>query len=168
MCYRRASASRPWIKSLVLTVARRPLYRISATASANRQSPGLLAVAACVIALATAAGCGDSTPTAPSDPYKGIWSGTINDATAGAGTLRISLVEGLPLSGTWGATLPAASPIGLVTSEAVTTDKRSLALACGTAGSIGLSAIVSGRTMTGTYLAFGCGLSSGSISLVRP
>jgi hypothetical protein len=120
------------------------------------------------VAIAVAAGCGDSTPTAPSDLYKGLWSGTINDSTAGAGTLRISLRDGSPISGTWGATLPGASPIGFVTSEAVTTAKRSLALACGTAGSVGLSAIVDGKTMTGTYLAFGCGLSSGSINLVRP
>jgi hypothetical protein len=120
------------------------------------------------MALVAAAGCGDSAPTAPSDVYKGFWSGSINDTTAGTGTMRISLVEGSPLSGTWGATLPGASPIGFVNSEAVTTDKRSLALACGTAGSIGLNAAVNGKTMTGTYLAFGCGLSSGSISLSRP
>jgi hypothetical protein len=168
MCYRRASANRPWINALVLSMARWPVYKTSATISANRQSPGWLAMAACLVALATAAGCGGSTPTAPSDTYKGNWSGTINDTTAGAGTLRISLVDGSPLSGTWGATLPAASPIGFVTSEPATTDRRSLALACGTAGSIGLNAIVSGKTMTGTYLAFGCGLSSGSISMVRP
>jgi hypothetical protein len=168
MCYRKASASRPWTNCIVLSVVRRPFLKTPATTSASRQSPGMLAMAACLMALATAPGCGDSTPTAPSDAYKGFWSGTINDVMAGAGTLRISLVDGSPLGGTWGATLPAASPIGFVTSEPATTAKRSLALACGTAGSIGVSAIVDGKTMTGTYLAFGCGLSSGSISLVRP
>jgi hypothetical protein len=169
MCYPKASASRPGTDSISMKVATRPPGRSpKAATSVSRISPWLLVLAACLVAMATTAGCGDNTPTSPSDVYKGFWSGTINDSTAGAGTLRISLTDGSPISGTWGATLPAASPIGFVTSEAVTTAKRSLALACGTAGSIGLSAIVDGKTMSGTYLAFGCGLSSGSISLVRP
>jgi hypothetical protein len=125
-------------------------------------------VAACVAALATAGGCGDKGPTEPSDIYKGLWSGTINDRDGGSGTLRISLSEGTPLSGTWSVVLPGASQIGIISSEPVTTAQRSLALSCGVSGSVGLSALVNGKTMTGTYLAIGCGLSSGSISLTRP
>jgi hypothetical protein len=121
----------------------------------------------CFVALALLGGCGDTAPATPSDMYQGLWTGTINDSAGGAGTLRISLTGGSPLNGTWAAILPVASPIGFVTSEMATSAQRSLALACGTSGSIGLNAVVNGKTMTGTYLALGCGLSTGSISLVR-
>ena len=118
--------------------------------------------------LAMAGGCGGNNPPAsPSDMYQGFWSGTINDSTGGAGTLSISLTGGSPLNGTWSAILPVASPVGFITSEPATTAQRSLALACGTSGSIGLNATVNGKTMTGTYLALGCGLSTGSVNLVR-
>ena len=102
-----------------------------------------MTVAACLVALAVAGGCGsDSTPTSPSDMYQGFWTGTINDRAGGAGTLSISLTGGSPLNGTWSAILPVASPIGFITSEPATTAQRSLALACGTSGSIGLNATV--------------------------
>jgi hypothetical protein len=175
MWYRGASASdtrRPWCKSNVVSrVAMRasdPTRRQNWSADPLSVSISRFAAAACLAALVTAAGCGDKGPAAPSDIYQGLWTGTINDSAGGAGTLRISLTGGSPLSGTWAAILPVASPIGTVSSEPATSARRSLALACGTSGSIGLDATVNGKTMTGTYLAFGCGLSSGSISLARP
>jgi hypothetical protein len=157
MCYRKAFTNRPWRTLIDFTAGTRP--------SASRFS-----VAACVAVLATVAGCGDnaSAPSGPSDTYQGSWSGTIDDSAGGMGTLRISLSGGAPLTGIWSAILPVASPTGFVTSEPATSARRSLALACGAAGSVGLDAVVSGKTMTGTYLALGCGLSSGSIKLVRP
>jgi hypothetical protein len=117
--------------------------------------------------LITTVGCGEKGPTVPSDVYQGFWTGTINDRDGGAGTLRISLPGGTPLNGTWSAILPVASPNGTISAEPMTTARRALALSCGVAGSIGVDALVNGKTMTGSYLAVGCGLSSGSISLAR-
>lgn len=171
MCYRRASASRPRCKPVFVPRAASP--RPADALQRQRGSGSRLAVlcrtvAACLVTLAVAGGCGsNATPASPSDIYQGFWTGTITDSTGGAGTLNISLTGGSPLNGTWSANLPAASPIGFITSEPVTTAQRSLALACGTSGSVGLNATVTGKTMTGTYLALGCGLSTGSVNLVR-
>jgi hypothetical protein len=169
MCYRGVSASRRVCPSIALP---KGAPRVSAQAR-RRQVIGrrlrsrAIVIAACYLALAVSAGCGDRVPAAPSDMYQGFWTGTINDTAGGAGTLRISLTGGSPLNGTWAATLPVVNLIGTVTSEATTRAQRSLALACGASGSIGLNAIVDGTTMTGNYLAVGCGLSTGAISLVR-
>jgi hypothetical protein len=135
--------------------------------SRSRVSASCFAVAVCLMVLTMAGACADKGPTEPSDIYQGLWTGTIVDREGGAGTLRIDLPGGSPLSGTWAAILPVASPIGIISSEPVTTPQRSLALSCGVSGSIGLSALVNGKTMTGSYLAIGCGLSSGSITLMR-
>jgi hypothetical protein len=173
MCYRRASVSvtsRP-SRSMVLASQ---MWRSDGVDRQNRfgrnVSAAGLAVSACLVALVTVAGCGsDKGPTEPSDPYQGLWSGTMNDRDGGAGPLRISLSSGTPLSGIWSAVLPVASPSGTVSAEPMsTTARRSLALSCGVLGSVGIDATVNGKTMTGTYLAVGCGLSSGSISLTRP
>jgi hypothetical protein len=80
----------------------------------------------------------------------------------------MALSTGEPLQGTWSVSLPGSGQVGAVTSESVTTAQRALALGCGAAGTVGLNAVVNGKTMTGTYLAFGCGLSSGTVNLTRP
>jgi hypothetical protein len=174
MCYRRASVSVASRTSRSLVVAR-AMWRGDTAAHQNRyrhrSSAPRLAVSVWLMALATAAGCGsDKGPTEPSDPYQGSWSGTMNDRDGGAGTLRISLSRGAPLSGIWSANLPIASPSGTVSLEPMpmTTARRSMALSCGSLGSVGLDATVNGKTMTGTYVAVGCNLSMGSISLTRP
>jgi hypothetical protein len=163
------AAGSPWVKSIVGS-------RVAVQSSergrghrvvGRRRSVPWLAVTACLATLTLAAGCGDKAPTEPSDVYQGLWTGTISDSDGGAGTLTISLPGGSPLNGTWSAKLPVASPVGFVTSEPAISARRSLALACGASGTIGLDATVDGKTMTGNYLALGCGLSRGSVNLAR-
>jgi hypothetical protein len=163
------AASRPWLKPRVgpeVTVSSCNQVRPHKPSGRWRSVPWLT-ITTCFVALTMTAGCGDKGPTEPSDLYQGFWTGTINDNAGGAGTLTISLPGGSPLNGTWSAKLPVASPVGFVTSEPAVSAKRSLALGCGSSGTIGLDATVNEKTMTGNYLALGCGLSSGSVNLVR-
>ena len=122
MCYRRASVSGCTAMEWIPIVAsrawrhRRPSRRGRRQTCRRNRSPCRsalrLAVAACLVALATASGLRRQGADRTVRHLQGFWTGTINDRDGGAGTLRISLSGGTPLNGTWSAILPVASPIG--------------------------------------------------------
>jgi hypothetical protein len=108
--------------------------------------------------------------SAPSstDPYQGTWAGSIVDRVAGTGTARLELRAGSRLEGSWTASVGGASLSGSATSDSSTGAQRSFAVVCGAQGSMLWTTMVSGGSLTGTYLAANCnGLSGGSLDLRR-
>lgn len=111
---------------------------------------------------------GCASAPSPADPYQGTWAGSIVDRVAGSGTARLELRAGSRLEGSWTASIGPASLSGSATSDSSTGAQRSFAVVCGAQGSMLWTTMVTGSSLTGTYLAANCsGLSGGSLDLRR-
>lgn len=123
-----------------------------------------------VVLLVSGAACG--SPSAPSDPYVGTWSGVIEDGVAGGGSLQFTLSDTANLAGSWRATVSGTSLTGSISLlPAVEGSARQLGLTCGSApsgGAVLFTPSLNGTTLQGSYLAFGCGnLTRGMARLTR-
>jgi hypothetical protein len=143
------------------------------------------------LALATACSRSPTGPTPPvpgTGPNTGTWAGTVADSLNGQGSVRVALEEtpfggtGL-LGGTWAVTYADASRNaggevsgGITGATVVLTLRRSVPLACPTAGPVlvpagsfqafGLS--LAGRTMAGAYDFLTCtGTVAGTLTLTK-
>jgi hypothetical protein len=134
-----------------------------------RVSPVLVKVLLLAAALAVAR-CGDTVSPAPSNPYAGVWAGTLVDDTAGPGTFTMALAGDAVLTGSWSASVAGRGPGGTLTSDPAGTPTRSFAASCASPGqgSLLITTTVSGASMSGTYRSFLCdGLVTGSLDLAR-
>jgi len=125
--------------------------------------------AAGLIAALTAASC--DSPTTPASPLVGIWTGTMNDARSGAGTLRLRLESGQAgiVSGTWSVTFPERgnNNSGEISSSAPASN-LAFTFGCTPSGSGGMVGTLAGNRITGTYFALSCtGVTSGSMDLTK-
>lgn len=130
------------------------------------------AVAALGLALVLSAACGGG-PAAPSDPYAGVWTGTLQDDQMGSARLTITLSDTVNLAGSWTADVlgtALSGSVSLVPAFAGDPARR-FALTCGTApagGSILFTPSLEGSTLQGPYLGLGCGsLTRGTARLSR-
>ena len=65
-----------------------------------------ISLASLILALAMVAAC--DSPTSPSGPLEGTWTGPIQSSLSGVGSARVTLSQsGSDVMGTWGATFPA-------------------------------------------------------------
>ena len=119
-----------------------------------------------------AAQCGDNAPTVPTEFLSGLWTGTLQSSTSGPATGLVTITQiGSSLTGTWSidaTSLAGASDgslFGMVTGQDVSIALTpSDPLTC----SFGVTATVTGNTITGTYVTFNCTVAlSGNISLTR-
>lgn len=120
-------------------------------------------------ALLTSVACDDrSSPTAPTDPLVGIWSGTIVDAVSGDGTLQVRLEEGrVTATGTWSAIFKTVSKDGTISGSAATSP-IALVFRCSGGGTGGFEVTLVRERMTGKYFALSCpGLDTGTIDLAK-
>lgn len=129
-------------------------------------------VAVVLITIAMGAACG-GPPAAPSDPYAGVWTGTIQDDRAGTGRLTITLSDTINLAGSWAAELTGIALSGsasLAPGFAVDPARR-FVMTCGavpSGGSILFMPSLEGSTLEGRYLGLGCGnLTQGTARLTR-
>lgn len=127
----------------------------------------------CAVSAILASACGSSGSTAPSTPNtSGTWTGTVNDALMGQGTVRLTITQtGSSLAGTWATTYAnvinnnGGSLTGSVNSANVT---ATLIPGVPTSCPFNATATLNGNTMSGTYTAFNCAMAvSGSISVSR-
>ena len=130
-------------------------------------------VALCAIVPVLASACGSSSSTAPAAPNtSGIWTGTVNDAVMGQGTVRLTIAQtGSSIAGTWATTYANAttnnsgSLTGSVNNSTVT---ATLIPSVPTTCPFNATATLNGSAMSGTYTAFNCAMAvSGSISVSK-
>lgn len=128
------------------------------------------AMTAALLALALNTACG--SPTSPSDPYAGTWSGGMDDRALGSLNLQMTLSDTPNLAGSWRVAVSGASLSGSASLLPLEQGSpRQLGLTCGpppSGGAILLSPTLTGGTLEGTYTAFGCGsLTRGTVRLTR-
>ena len=110
--------------------------------------------------------------SSPSDPFAGVWLGTIADEGSGSGTLRFALTAqpGGGVVGTWAATFSnRESNNGGTVSATVALTPIQFALECTQSGERGVAIITmtaNGKQMSGTYGGVTCnGLRRGTVEL---
>lgn len=107
-----------------------------------------------------------SAPSTP-DPYRGTWAGTIDDRTAGIGTLQLELRIATRVEGSWTATFGTSQMAGALAADASPAAQRTFAVGC-PQGSMVWATTVEDDVLRGTYVAAGCGvLSSGRVEARR-
>ena len=130
-------------------------------------------VALCAIVPVLASACGSSSSTAPAAPNtSGTWTGTVNDALMGQGTVRLTITQSdSTIAGTWATTYAnvttnnSGSLTGSVNNANVT---ATLIPTIPTTCPFHATATLSGNAMSGTYTAFNCAVAvSGSISVSK-
>lgn len=115
---------------------------------------------------------GKNSPTAPSTSLSGTWLGTVTAAGFPAGNVRMTIAQsGASLSGTWGTTYQdstlngSGSLSGNVAGANVTVV---LSPSIPTSCPFNVVATVNGSTMSGTFAAFNCSVtSSGGFSVTK-
>ena len=131
----------------------------------------LAALGAALALLASA--CKSSSPTAPPTPNTtGTWTGTVNDAIMGPGTVRLTITQsGSSIAGTWATTYATVtnnnggSLTGTVNTSSVT---ATLIPAIATACPFHATVTLNGNSMSGTYAPFNCPVAvTGSITVSK-
>lgn len=155
----------------------RQVVKLTAPRSLPRMSA--LAKWGMLVATMTLGSLACNSPAAPSDPYTGSWSGTMDDEQVGMGSLQVTLSTAggaavpASLSGSWTATFAGATlngPASVVPATGSDTE-RYFTLGCGgpqPMGTLVMTAIRQGSTIQATYFSIACaGLSRGTARLTR-
>lgn len=133
--------------------------------------PRLTVLSAVLAILASA--CESSSPSAPVVPnVAGTWTGTVNDAVTGQGTVRLTITQsGSSLAGTWATTYAIVSKnnSGSLTGTATSTNVTATLIPTSpTACPFTAVASRNGNAMSGTYATFNCAMAvSGSINVSK-
>jgi hypothetical protein len=118
-----------------------------------------------LIGLVLLASCGKDSPSAPSTPQlAGVWRGSIQNTTPGGqpnGTVVFTIAQnGSTLSGNWSTTYADASLNNSGTMSGTIANAVSVAFTLEPSVPIycpyNATASVTGRSMSGTYVAFNC------------
>ena len=118
------------------------------------------------------AACHSSNPASPSDPFVGVWSGTLNDEVSGLGALTFVLNAGPAgsLTGTWAATFPdpANNNGGTLSATVPLGPPLVFGLDCAGSGAALFTMTANGNHMAGTYESVTCQrLRRGTAELIK-
>jgi hypothetical protein len=119
------------------------------------------------------AACSSDSPSQPTSPFEGEWSGAMADNALGQVPISLELADSpAGASGEWSATVAGqvvnGTLLAVSTIEAGSARHLISAGCSGGAGFWSLTATFSGSRMTGSYGAFSCsGLTSGTLEVVK-
>jgi len=139
----------------------------------------LIVVRTAIIVAVFAVACRGRTPSGPTDPLDGTWTGTMLHDAAGSGSATLRLEQsGAAVSGTWSADFDetrfdvsgsvGGSMSGTMALLFLTPDVPAPCGGTTLSGTLTLNASIHGDRLTGSFVLFTCaGAEGGSVDLAR-